>query len=138
MNHGYRALFGAQLARVEHHWLYRLLAWALTFCAVVVAWVLFRAADFATVATLLRAMIGQGAPVSDFGDSLMLWNAGFSVRGALAHCLVLGMSAALSPNSNVLGACVLTLYRRRPDGRWLGLGAAHLWCDFLVVVNLGS
>ena len=36
----------------------RLLAWALTFLAVVVAWVFFRAADMATALSLLRGMAG--------------------------------------------------------------------------------
>jgi len=135
LNHGYRALLGTRLARVEHHPLYRMLAWALTFCAVVVAWVLFRAPDFTTAATVLRAMAGLGVAMSSFDDSIVLWNAGLSVAGATAHCLGLGAIAVLLPNSNGMGERVLALYRRHPQGRWLGLGAALVSCVFLIVIN---
>ena len=53
INHGYRALMGERLAGFERWPVYRALAWALTFCAVLVAWVLFRAPDFATAACVL-------------------------------------------------------------------------------------
>jgi D-alanyl-lipoteichoic acid acyltransferase DltB (MBOAT superfamily) len=45
---------------------YRWLCWALTFAAVVVGWVLFRAADMTTALTLLRGMAGlHGAQLPD-------------------------------------------------------------------------
>ena len=135
INHGYRALCGPWLARVEHHLAYQMLAWALTFCAVVVAWVLFRAPDFATAATILHGMAGQGASCSAAADSIVLWNAGLSVGGALAHCLVLGVIAVLVPNSNHLGERILKFYRAGEIGRWLGLGVALTLCVLLVVIN---
>ncbi len=135
INHGYRALMGERLARVERWPVYRALAWALTFCAVVVAWVLFRAPDFATAACVLKGMLGQGAVLRDAGDSIVLWNAGLSPPGALAHCLVLAVIAVLLPNSNWLGERALSCYQRRADLRWLGLGAALVACGFLLVIN---
>jgi alginate O-acetyltransferase complex protein AlgI len=134
-NHGYRAVLGARLALLEQRGWYRVLAWAVTFCAVVVAWVLFRAPDFATAATLLWAMAGQGAAIADASDSVVLWNAGLTVAGAAGHCAVLGAIAVLLPNSNALGERLLARYRRAADLCWLGLGAALVSCLFLLIIN---
>ena len=67
--HGlYLVLHSAWRSLLEHHappWLARpwpglgLLSWALTFLAVVVAWVFFRAADMPTAMSLLRGMAGM-------------------------------------------------------------------------------
>lgn len=106
VNHGYRALAGSRLQRVEHQFWYRSSAWALTFCAVVVAWVLFRAPDFVTAANILLAMAGGGTEVANLDSSIIFANAGLSGTGAMVQCLVLGAVAVLAPNSNVLGrAC---------------------------------
>ncbi|MBC7906360.1 MAG: MBOAT family protein [Rhodospirillaceae bacterium] len=55
INHGWRRAFGPTLG---NHLTVRLLSWAITFTAVVVAWVPFRAADVATAVEIWRSMIG--------------------------------------------------------------------------------
>jgi alginate O-acetyltransferase complex protein AlgI len=73
---------------VCHGWQYlkrplpALFGWAATMTFVLVGWVLFRAADFATAASLLHAMAGGNG----FGGA---WrNAGLLVLGALASALI--------------------------------------------------
>lgn len=135
VNHGYRALAGSRLQRVEHQFWYRSSAWALTFCAVVVAWVLFRAPDFVTAANILLAMAGGGTEVANLDSSIIFANAGLSGTGAMVQCLVLGAVAVLAPNSNVLGEGVLAWFKRHSSGCWLSLGFALVACALLIIVN---
>ena len=131
INHGFRAALGARLATLETRWAYRASAWALTFLAVVIAWVLFRAPDFATAARVLGAMTGA-APVN---DTPVLWNAGLSLAGAAAHCLALGLACVALPNSNELGERLLAVCERGLERSWLILGATTVLCGFLIVIN---
>lgn len=134
-NHGYRSLLGQRLTKVEGWLAYRIGAWALTFLAVVIAWVLFRAPDFPTAARVLTAMAGQGGDVLLSGDSTVLWNKGLQLSGAGAHCAVLGLIAFALPNSNVLGEQVLAICRRNADRTWFAFGAMIVLCGVLVVIN---
>ena len=135
INHGYRALCGARLLRLESRLAYRALAWTLTFIAVVVAWVLFRAPDFRTAMTLLRGMAGLTRALPDSRDSLALANAGLGVVGGFVHCAVLGAIAVCLPNSNVLGERIAARLRERNDASWLALGMGLTLCLFLIVIN---
>lgn len=135
INHAYRALLGAHLLRIEQLLAYRVLAWTITFTAVVVAWVLFRAPDFATATALLWAMAGlvEAAPMAT--DSILFGNAGLSAAGAFTHCLTLGVIAVLLPNSNRLGERLQAACGVHCDRAWLTFGAALVLCAFLLVIN---
>ncbi len=133
INHGYRAALGTRVQRWERQPVYRLLAWSLTFVAVVVAWVLFRAQSFAAAVTVLRGMVGLvHAPLS---DSTVLWNAGLTVAGAVGHCVVLGAIAALLPNSNRIGVALQERCRDSDRWTWILLGAAVSFSVFVLVIN---
>ena len=58
-------------------WWYRALAVALTFLAVVIAWVFFRAPDFTTATTILRGMVGLSGVTlpAALGHALGPWQA---------------------------------------------------------------
>ncbi|NJO77659.1 MAG: MBOAT family protein [Cyanobacteria bacterium RM1_2_2] len=65
-------------------------AWGITFVAVLISWVFFRAASFADAATLLQAMIGMnGIELPSAFPSVLHWGAEIGVKlGVLAVLLV--------------------------------------------------
>ena len=109
VNHGFRAACGATLlARLGRSHSFKLLAWALTMCWVIVAWVFFRAESFAGALRILRGMVG-GNPESDIHP--LLWNAGLHLSTGTWWCGALGVVAFLAPNSNRIGTHLLDLCR---------------------------
>jgi alginate O-acetyltransferase complex protein AlgI len=70
LNHGWRALAARLRIDVGAHWIGRASAWLVTFVAVMVGWVFFRAADVGTALRMLTALFGVagGAPAA-FGDT---------------------------------------------------------------------
>ena len=126
-------LLGAHVQRWELHPIYRVSAWLLTFVAVVVAWVLFRAESFAAAITVLRGMAGVvNGPLA---DSTVLWNAGLTFAGALGHCVVLGATAMLLPNSNRIGIALRERCHGSVRWTWILLGAATSFSLFVLVIN---
>jgi len=92
-NHGWRTLaqrggFAALTATAPA----RLAGWALTFFAVVLGWVLFRADGFATAARMFAAMAGQGGRFAAFLPGADVW----------VELAGLGAIAFLLPNSQSL------------------------------------
>jgi D-alanyl-lipoteichoic acid acyltransferase DltB (MBOAT superfamily) len=87
LNHAWRAL-GSRL-RLPSNRATTVLAWALTFLAVVVAWVFFRSPDIATALSMLRSMTGLNGlgPVPD------------AAREGLAVAAALLALAWLAPNT---------------------------------------
>src|SRR5947209_2334399 len=59
VNHAWRAIRGADAA--PRSWYGRIAGWALTFAAVSLAWVFFRAADLNAASIIIRAMV-RGSP----------------------------------------------------------------------------
>lgn len=61
VNHGWQALCTSMnIPAIGPLWLRQFLAWLITFLAVVVAWVFFRAESFAEASIVLKGMIGIG------------------------------------------------------------------------------
>jgi alginate O-acetyltransferase complex protein AlgI len=92
-NHGWRALaerggFAGLAATVPA----RLLGWALTFVAVMLGWVLFRADGFDTAARMFAALAGRGGTFAAFLPGPEVW----------VELASLGAIAFLLPNSQSL------------------------------------
>ena len=103
LNHGFRAVTGrARLAPGPGcKQALASVAWCLTFLAVVLAWVFFRAETLPGALRMLEGMAGAAPPGTDAG--LLLWNAGLKPDVGLAWCAALGAIAVFGRNSNCLG-----------------------------------
>lgn len=136
INHGYRGLFGHlgwERAFADSR-VHRGLSWLLTFAAVVVAWVFFRAETLPGAWRMLQAMLGAEQTGVDAG--LLLWNAGLHASTALYWCSVLALSAWLLPNSNRIGQWLLSVQlAQHPYRRLVAGGAALAAAVGLVVLN---
>jgi alginate O-acetyltransferase complex protein AlgI len=135
INHGWRALLdraglvmSRPLAHVGH-----LLGWALTFLAVVVAWVFFRAVTLDGAWRVLGAM--AGAHVGPSEPAVLLWNAGLQPSMGSLWCAVLMALAVLAPNSNRIGEAVQARFAASAGWRELVGAVAVVVAVFLVVVN---
>jgi len=96
INHGWRALRGRMTARPAGS-VERAAGWAVTFLAVVAAWVFFRAATFHGAAAMLRGMTGGNgvaAPQGEPGRIVLTWG----------WCVVCGAVAFLVPNTQQFAA----------------------------------
>jgi len=96
-NHAWRALAGRHGIDLSRHAPGRWAAWAVTFLAVVVAWVFFRAADLPTAGRVVAAMAGlvgmAGAgAAAHFGDN---------IEALLVAAALLAL-ARLAPNTQEL------------------------------------
>ena len=131
-NHGFAAYAGAWRKAWSDTWIYRGMAWLITFIAVVFAWVFFRAATFDSAALIVRAMLRFGAAHPTAG---VFWNAGLDESLALLYCSTLGAIAVLAPNSNRLGEAIKKRCVTHPRERWVVLGFAVTLAAFLVVLN---
>lgn len=116
INHAWEALMH-RLAWAPQRWLlYRLACWALTFTAVVVAWVFFRATDLGSAGVMVQAMFGFGADFQVPAESKLLgWlPASMQVAGVelrhwwgdrqLVEILVLLFAVVALPNSQQIMA----------------------------------
>ncbi|WP_397534926.1 MBOAT family O-acyltransferase [Roseateles sp.] len=135
LNHGFRALmdhlgFSGRLARSK---IFGLLAWMLTFVAVVYAWVFFRAQTLDGAASIVSAMTGFGMAQQQPGGYLLA-NAGLSALVGALWCVVLGAIAFFAPNSNRLGEQALALVERQGVTAFLA-GAATAVIAALLVIN---
>jgi len=115
---------------------WRLAGWALTFVAVVVAWVPFRATTLAGAGTILQAMAGLGgAPAAEGGIDRLLWQAGLQPLVGWGWCAVLAAVAWLAPNSNRIGEALMQRLAASERLRWAAAPAVLLLVVGLVVVN---
>ena len=130
---GWRALLGpATTARLDANRVYRLLAWALTLLAVVLAWVFFRAVTFDGALRVLHGMAG-GTPMA--AEHALLWNAGLSASAGWGWCVVLGGIAFLLPNSNRIGDLLLARCRDSQHATAFVGGVAVSIALMLVLIN---
>ncbi len=113
--------------------LFAAFGWALTFLAVVVAWVFFRAESLGGAQRVLLAMFGQVPAGTDAG--LLLWNAGLDPTTAVGWCLVLGAMAVFLPNSNATGERLSIWLRQRAAWRPAVIASATLFAIGMVVLN---
>jgi alginate O-acetyltransferase complex protein AlgI len=133
VNHAFRALTDrlGWTERFDRSRAFSLVAWALTMLAVVLAWVFFRAHSFDGALRMLWAMSGF-APAGE-GSDLLLWNAGLDGLVGAGWCLVLGLAAAVLPNSNAIGEQVLAWFAASRRA-CIGLGSAALLAAVLLVL----
>ena len=133
LHHGFRAVCGQALhARLQTSRLWRMLAWATTMLAVVVAWVVFRAETLVGSLNMLRGMADLTATA---GPHALFWNAGLQASAGAMWCLVLGAMACLAPNSNRIGTRVLEMLRQRALLRAVAAGWAIGLVLLLMVIN---
>ncbi|HTE40347.1 MAG TPA: MBOAT family protein [Steroidobacteraceae bacterium] len=109
-------------------------AWLLTFLAVVVAWVFFRATSFDAAQEVLRSMV-DGSASLEFAANPIFWNSGLSIPRVLVACSVLMLSVVALPNSNWMGERMLDFFAKRLWMAAIGIGVAAVFVTFLVVVN---
>lgn len=83
VDHGWQAFLGRLGIAVPRSGIGRVPGWALTFLAVVVAWVFFRAPDFATAGRMLAGMVGLNGAVlpGAYGYALGPLRAPFEAAG---------------------------------------------------------
>jgi alginate O-acetyltransferase complex protein AlgI len=132
VNHAFRAMTSRLTEKLHENRIYVAASWCITFLAVVVAWVFFRAPTFETAGRMLHAMTGPGATS---GHELMFWNAGLSPLTGLWSCAVLGAIAVFAPNSNAVGERLHGWCRSAPRWRGLIFGFALALGVFLIVLN---
>ncbi len=133
LHHGLRAALGDErMAWLGTQRAWRLLGWAATMLAVVVAWVVFRAETFPGALNMLRGMLALD---SVGGPHPLLWNAGLQASTGALWCVALAAMACLAPNSNVIGTRLLDRCRAHPLQRaWLA-GASLGSVLLLLLVN---
>ncbi len=138
INHAWRAWRGDRLSDTLAA---RCASGLLTFVAVVVAWVFFRAADFAAAASIIRAMVElPGVTPGALLGSLTL------DRAVLAWIAVLYAVAVLLPNTQQFMRVFMGdgFYRIRPQAGWFGRfvwqgsPAAAVWVAALTVLAVAS
>ena len=152
VNHGWRRLRPPSPSRTA-----RLLGWALTFLAVMVAWVFFRARNWSEAITVLSAMAGVSGRVlpTAWGDALgpvgqwvsvhgvAFSDAAFRVAGQdmispsrFMRMAAMALAVIALPNSQQIAAFVSRLATGAPSapgGRFDRL----LWRDGLVAAGFG-
>ena len=138
VNHAFRAV--AERAGwqpfLRRSRLFVLMSWALTFAAVVAAWVLFRAHSLEGASRMLAAMVTMAGSADGPSSTMLLyWNAGLSPAVGAVWCMVLGALAFCCPNSNLLGERLLALVRRSVGARAAIGSAALVLMLFLLLVN---
>lgn len=133
VNHGYRAAMEklGWSERLDRSRAFALFAWLLTFLAVVLAWVLFRAHTLDGALRMLHGMAGANPA----GVNVLFWNQGLHIGIGALWCAVLLAAAVFLPNSNHIGTRLHELSRRSVSGRAALAGASAVAMLFLVLVN---
>jgi alginate O-acetyltransferase complex protein AlgI len=135
VNHAFRAGVSRIAEKLQHNKAYVGVSWCITFLAVVVAWVFFRAPTFETAGRILHAMVSGSAAGTSAGHELMFWNAGLSPLTGLCACAALAAVAVFAPNSNSVGERLHAWCRSAPQWRGLIFGFALTLVAFLIVLN---
>ena len=110
------------------------LAWTLTFCAVIIGWVFFRAPTFDAAAHMLRAMF-LGEPTLLAERNVVFWNSGIEGGTLAALIAVLLVSVVVLNNSNRIGERFRELVTNRPALRFISIGAGLVLIGTLLVIN---
>ncbi|CDH46094.1 MBOAT family O-acyltransferase [Candidatus Contendibacter odensensis] len=135
VNHAFDALISMYGSRWMANPLFKFLGWALTFLAVIVAWVFFRATSFSTALRILEAIAMPGLALPLDAIHPLLWNQGLHPQTGLLLCAGLGAVAVLAPNSNHIGEHILILSHKYAFLRSMLIGAALTLGVLLVVIN---
>lgn len=146
VNHAWRALFAhLGLTALCENTIYRLASLALTFVAVIIAWVYFRAPDMAMANQTVLAMFGHGesgmseafqstVATGGFGALVGLMGMNFSSQVVMALVLTVGFGITLLlPNSMQLVNLIenRSAIRWRPSLAWAGFSAVMLACSLV-------
>lgn len=135
VNHAWRALTSRLTGTLDGSRIFGAFAWLITFLAVVVAWVFFRAETFGAATRVLSGMLSipqLGLPAQ---AHRLLWNAGLDPLVGVVICAVLATVVLFAPNSNLIGEKMLALSDRWRLGRAALFGFAAVLVVFLVVLN---
>jgi alginate O-acetyltransferase complex protein AlgI len=135
INHAFQALTTRAGARLDSSRVFRSASWLLTFLAVLLAWVFFRAKTFGAAANILWSMAGGAAARGLATPNPILWNAGLDLFTGLSVCIVLGAIAVFAPNSNLIGERIRAGCHRQRHLRGLTFGFALTIVIFLIVLN---
>ncbi|MCB1622965.1 MAG: MBOAT family protein [Pseudomonadales bacterium] len=132
IHHAFRAALPSGLAGPLARRVGRFVAWLLTFAAVVLAWVFFRAESIKGAWLMLERMIGQGVRHT---EPLILANAGLSLTRGLVACIFLTAVTALLPNSNRIGEQIRAGCTMSRSVSGFTVGFAALLTILLIIVN---
>jgi alginate O-acetyltransferase complex protein AlgI len=133
VNHGFRSITGSRLPALTRMMSYRLASWLVTMCAVVIAWVFFRAQTFSGAGRVLGGMFLPDGNTSQVHR--LLWNSGLQLETGAVACIVLAAIACVAPNSNRIGEAALHVCRRDDRICFSMMGAAVCIGAFLVLMN---
>jgi alginate O-acetyltransferase complex protein AlgI len=115
--------------------LFKFWSWALTFLAVIIAWVFFRATSFDSALRIVVAMATPGLALSLDAIHPLLWNQGLHPQTGLLLCAGLCAVTSLVPNSNLIGERLLAVSHTYAFLRPMIIGAALALSTLLVVIN---
>jgi alginate O-acetyltransferase complex protein AlgI len=135
VHHAYQKLLGARAEALGRNFVYRAACVALTFLAVLVAWIYFRSHTFAGAGRIIAALAQPGTFESPSGLQPLFWNSGLSVGRGWLFCAVAAALAFFAPNSNRCGEALGAVCRRNPAIRFATIGAALTLAVFLISVN---
>ncbi len=135
VNHSFHALVGARGKKWTANPLFKFLSWALTFFAVVIAWVFFRATGFDTAIKILAAMATPELALSLDAIHPLLWNQGLHPQTGFLLCAGLCAITSLAINSNHISERLLAASHSYGFLRPLIIGAALTLGTLLVVIN---
>jgi alginate O-acetyltransferase complex protein AlgI len=135
VNHAFRAFAQRVAPRLHSSGVFAAIAWLVTFLAVVVAWVFFRAPTFAGALRVLEPMVNARGWHAAADANPLLWNAGLDLTRGLWLCALLGVIAVFAPNSNAIGENLREWCQRGSGIRSLVFGSAVTLVVFLVVLN---
>ncbi|MGH8259232.1 MAG: MBOAT family protein, partial [Steroidobacteraceae bacterium] len=135
VNHGFRATMARTAGGIQGSRLYGIACWSLTFLAVVVAWVFFRAPTFTSAGRLLEGMTGVSRPAAIPHVYPALWNAGLDPSTGFLICALLATVAMFAPNSNAVGRQLHTLAHGAPGRRAFIFGFAATLVVLLIALN---
>lgn len=135
INHGFQSISERFFTEFSRTFLFRLSGSALTFLAVMIAWVFFRSSSFSGAIRMLRALFDTDHINSVANIHPLLWNLGLQPEFGLLNCLLLAVSAVLLPNSNRIGeTLILSLSKHKKLSPYV-MGAALTFAVFLVIIN---
>lgn len=117
IHHAFKAFVTDRFPVLERSKVYAASAWAVTFLAVVVAWVFFRATQFGGAQRMISAMANLNTGETLNGLHPLLWNEGLRPESALVLLLILLATVVLMPNTNEIGETLR---------RWMGLGSKRV------------
>jgi alginate O-acetyltransferase complex protein AlgI len=134
INHGFRALTGSIAKQLSNSKTFGALSWLVTFLAVIVAWVFFRAPTFSSALRVLHSMISP-AGVGAADAHRLLWNAGLGMTTGFIACALLGVIAVAAPNSNAIGERIHRFCKQSLAWRSGLATCAATLAIFLVILN---